>query len=227
VRRKSAESKVRKPPDHKPVNGENSSNTKKKIGNTKVETGTVTPVNSPLVKEKSSNFKVEPSKRTEVNGDSFPQTRKKSPHTKVEADQRAEVNEENFPFAKKRSVNSKVEAIQKSVNNNVEVTPGPPIWEDRLSGSSHHDDSSSGSRRVSESSQKSSDVSARNSRTSSFTGSDIIKTTTVRHVGSTPSAGGGERIEKRRAGNAEHSKDSDERQVGIVSTVCSKEKVAF
>ena len=222
VRRKSAESKLRKPPDYKPaeVNGENSPVARRKIGSTKVETGIVALENSPLITEKSGNFRVEPSKRAEVNGENLSLTRKKSPDIKVEVGQ---PNEESFPVIKRKTVNSKLEATpgnspiwRKNVNNNVEATPEPLTWEDRISRSLHHDDSSSSSRRVSDSSQKSSDVSSRNSRTSSFAESDASKTT-VRHVGSTPSGSGGERVEKRP--NSGLSKDTDELQVSNICTL--------
>ena len=216
---KSTESKVRKPPDYKSlkVNGENSSFTKKKTGGGKVETKISTPENSPLIKERSGNYKVEPRQLTEANGNSLP--KKKGPHTKVEI---GKILEENFPHTKNKSVDSKLKttpenspAWKKSVNNNVEASPELPTLEDRLSISSHHDDSSCGSRRVSESSQKSSDVSSKNSRTSSFTGSDVVKTPSVRHVGSAPSTSGGERVEKRQGVNTALSKDKDELQVSI------------
>ena len=228
VRRKSAESRFRKPPDYKPadVNGGNSPLTRTKSGSTKMETRNLTPENSPLIKEKSGNFKVEASQLAEVNGEHLPLTRKKSSDTKVEVGQRTEINEENFQFIKKKSVNTKLEATpenspiwKKSVNNNVEATPELPIWEDRISRSSHHDDSSSSSRRVSESSRKSSDVGSLRSRTSSCTESDISKTT-VRHVASsasaTSSASGGERVEKRNSVNGGVSEDTDELQVSYI-----------
>jgi hypothetical protein len=191
-----------------------------------VETRNLTPENSPLTKEKSGNFKVEASQLAEVNGGNLPLTRKKSSDTKVEVGQRTEINEENFQFIKKKSVNTKLEATpenspiwKKSVNNNVEATPELPIWEDRISRSSHHDDSSSSSRRVSESSRKSSDVGSLRSRTSSCIESDISKTT-VRHVGSsasaTSSASGGERVEKRNSVNGGVNKDTDELQVSYI-----------
>ena len=197
VRRKSAETKVKKPPDYKPpvVNGKNSPLTRKKSGPSKVETETSTPERSPFIKERNQ--------LSNQNGESLNLTKKKSPDAKVEEIHRAEISEESFPFMKKSSISSKVEATpenspiwKKSVNNNLETTPGLPIWEDRLSRSSHQDDSSSGSRRVSESSRKGSDVSSAHSRTSSFTESDVSKTV-VRHVGSTLSSSGGGIVEKR------------------------------
>ena len=203
VRRRSAESRLKNPPEYKPaqVNGEKSPIVRKRSGSAKVETENVTPKQSPLIKEKMDDFKVEVS--AGVNGESSPYTRNKSPETKVEEHQRADINEDSFPLIKRKDVNPKVEVTsenspiwKKSVSHTVEVTPELSIWENRKSRSSHHEDNWSSSRRLSESSRKSSDVSSLHSRTSSITENDTLKTT-VRHVGSTPSGSGGEKIEKK------------------------------
>lgn len=200
VRRKCSDNRSRKPPDYNPdkLSG-NSSPVAMKSDNNKVEAGNVT-----LVKRKSGHFKMEASKVKEVNGENI--NGKKIESVEVEETQRGEISEKQFPCIKRTSVNSDMQAtagnsgLNKNVNN-VGATSG------LMSRSLKHDDSSSTTRRVSESSRKSSDCSSLHSRTSSFT------ETTVRHVGSTSSAGVGETVERRHLVNGGFNNDVTKIQV--------------